>query len=739
MNFNESDVNLVKKTLVWKQSDKYCSMKINMSLDKYKDIKKFIKNKKIDEKIIESNYNLEKGEGFIKGILSTEPLSVEEIELKFKIDKNNWELTQYWNKEKPGGGFFVSANIKKINKSKVLNLDEIIKNIKLDYTPQKTIVNNTFSDNMCGIISLQDIHIAKKTLENQDIIQDVKQCVEILLRRAYSVAFLDKIIFVLGGDLINIDTFNGTTTSGTIVESNMSATDAFKQGFELMYWCINIIKQYCNSLEVVLVPGNHCYDDITECLTDKGWKKYYELNKESDLVASYNTEKDCLEYNPINNIFIGDYKGMMHVYKNKTVDFKVTPEHRILYKPHRLSKNSKYIFSTSEEIKNKTNLLQFKVASSNINKTSADISDDWLRLLGWLASDGSVRKDKRHSKINYHLYQSKPDKVKAVIELLARLGITYRLTSRKRTITHICGIELKKSPLESFTFDLNSAHTSKEHLDYLNFLIKDKYILPEILYQCDDNQIKVYLQAFIDGDGSEKNKYYFKDGHGATLYGKKELLEEIQKLCITHDYRAILTCYRKVQWKLNIKKINFSTIDLKIGFKEEFYDGKIWCLSTKNENLMIRRNGRPCFQGNCRLTSSNIAYALFRLIKDDNIIWNIEYEERKVVKYGNNMFCFEHGDSDINKSLFVFATEYPEIWGSTKYRTLYIGHFHKKKTYKYITEDELNGFQLKILPSLSKTDYYHYKNKWTGNINSGIIDLHSKNNGYIGQFNNNSI
>ena len=98
------------------------------------------------------------------------------------------------------------------------------------------------------------------------------------------------------------------------------------------------------------------------------------------------------------------------------------------------------------------------------------------------------------------------------------------------------------------------------------------------------------------------------------------------------------------------------------------------------------------------------------------------------------MLCLEHGDKDTRKSFYVFATEYAKEWGSTENRVLYTGHYHKEKTIQYITRDETNGFTIKILPSLSKTDKFHYSGKWTMNKRGGIIELYSKTKGCTGSF-----
>ena len=56
---------------------------------------------------------------------------------------------------------------------------------------------------------------------------------------------------------------------------------------------------------------------------------------------------------------------------------------------------------------------------------------------------------------------------------------------------------------------------------------------------------------------------------------------------------------------------------------------------------------------------------------------------------------------------------------------------HHKKKVEYITTNERTGFMLKILPSLSRTDYWHYHNKFVGSKRSGVIELHDYNKGNI--------
>lgn len=136
-----------------------------------------------------------------------------------------------------------------------------------------------------------------------------------------------------------------------------------------------------------------------------------------------------------------------------------------------------------------------------------------------------------------------------------------------------------------------------------------------------------------------------------------------------------------------------------------------------------------------RLSSYHLVHALSRSFQGiPGFDFDHSYSERKVHLYGDNMFCFEHGDIAKKDTPLVYATEFPQQWGQATHRTLYTGHYHKKKTTEYVTENEEHGFSIKILPSLSHTDYWHYHNKFTGNKRAGVLELHDHRKGKIVEF-----
>lgn len=411
MSTNTELLDKVKQSLKWKESYKKTAKKLGITVNEYKNLKAIVLGNKVHEELesfIKSNVHtfkpvyeykeyVDKGTAEYKALSSTEPQTAEEIEELLKLDKTKWKLSSYWNKQTTQG-WIISAQVTQIKKTIEEDVKSVFDSIELEYKPitSETFINKAFEDETCAVLSLQDIHIGKENLDGsgpEDTVKSVQECIKNLVMRSYQSNNLDKIIFVLGGDLLNMDTYLGSTTSGTIIENSIDAYSAYKIAFELMHWSVNYLKQFCNTLEVVYIPGNHS-----------------------------------------------------------------------------------------------------------------------------------------------------------------------------------------------------------------------------------------------------------------------------------------------------------------------------------------------------RLSEAHIAYALSKSITDSNIIWNVDYAERKVVTYGSSMLCLEHGDYDTRKSFYVFATEFAKEWGSTEHRVLYTGHYHKEKTIQYITRDETNGFTIKILPSLSKTDKYHYSNKWTNNKRGGIIELYSKTKGCTGSF-----
>jgi len=388
-------IDLVRQSLKWKQSAKNCAERIGIDVEDYLVLKNQLMEGYADpfvEGVVSVRENLDTNTKQLEAISTTEPKTPEEIIALLNIDTTRWKLSQYWNKQKKDH-WIVSALVTAIKQTEQDVLAEVLKN----FSPKKVEVhiadfpnNPVATSNYCGVFSVQDIHFGKEG--NELVILDFKNAVIDVATRVGKMHMLDKLIYVIGGDLLNADTFSGTTTSGTPVDNGMTPVKAYSEAFEALFWAIYQLSTITSDLEVVYVPGNHD-----------------------------------------------------------------------------------------------------------------------------------------------------------------------------------------------------------------------------------------------------------------------------------------------------------------------------------------------------RLSSYHLAHALSKAIDLPNVTFNVEYSERKVITWGNNFFAFEHGDVNTKDAPMVYAFEFPQDWGATKYRTLYTGHYHMKKTTSFVSENEIHGFAVKIMPSLSRTDYWHYHNKFVGSKRSAIMDIHEKYDGKAGE------
>ena len=264
--------NLTKQiieSLRWKKDPSYSAKRLGISQEYYIKLKKQVladrKNNKKKDKFftkaaehsqIAESVNLDKGEKTVSGTFTNEPKNSEEIISLLKIDTKEWKLSQYWNKQMRDH-WRVSALVTKLKNTDTDNLKKLLESWKpKTYKLPKTNISNLKKlQKVCGIISLQDIHFGKQG--NETIDKDFEDTIIDLLGRADKIYYIETMYFVVGGDLINMDTFTGTTTSGTPLDNCMSATEAYKQAFDAMHWAIGYIKNFCKNLVVVYVPGNH--------------------------------------------------------------------------------------------------------------------------------------------------------------------------------------------------------------------------------------------------------------------------------------------------------------------------------------------------------------------------------------------------------------------------------------------------------------------------------------------------
>ena len=230
-------------SLKWKKTDHYCAEHLGISLDKYQEIKKSLKEKpsgkQFQEKVIEFKEDLENGTAFIKGLTLAEPRSPEEIIKVLKIDTAKWKLGIYWNKEQPSTGLWVvsaQVSLKKENEITVEDAEQILSNVFKDRSFKPVKAYPSLSNQKALFVYLSDRHIAAYVSDiavySNDYSTDVygRRLKEVLHEIKYQVQVYGKFedIFIVDlGD--KMDGLNAQTTrGGHKLPQNMGNRAAFE-------------------------------------------------------------------------------------------------------------------------------------------------------------------------------------------------------------------------------------------------------------------------------------------------------------------------------------------------------------------------------------------------------------------------------------------------------------------------------------------------------------------------------
>lgn len=131
-----------------------------------------------------------------------------------------------------------------------------------------------------------------------------------------------------------------------------------------------------------------------------------------------------------------------------------------------------------------------------------------------------------------------------------------------------------------------------------------------------------------------------------------------------------------------------------------------------------------------------LAMALEALYRGNKKV-NVETGEssRKYFSYGNSAFMLCHdAPKKIKDCPTIFITEQPQLYANAKYRFLLTGHLHSKNETFFIGTSENFGLLWKRLPSLAKSDLWHYDNFFVGNQKSCIGLVINKNHGEIAEY-----
>lgn len=363
------------------------------------------------------------------------------------------------------------------------------------------------------------------------------------------------------------------------------------------------------------VRSVECYDELTEVMTESGWKFFRDLTPSDELACMRN---GVLEFHTPEKLQDYDYDGPMYTAKSAYIEYAVTPGHRMYTRPQSHSKKNyhpKYKFEAAEDVA-KCSRLVMCGGHGPVKGTSRDfilppvqpgkcigkevqqprhvknVTDpidigDWCEFLGWYLSEGSfnIKAGEEKGKVSYktsisQCFEASPENYEAIRKLLEKLPFVYSESYDKKAFT----ISTKQMALYVSQF----GHSS------------DKFIPKEVFYAPIDARER-FVAAAMAGDGGvdtysgEKHTYHTSS---------KQLASDMQRLLFGLGWSTRITwrdddreerylrMYRVRRHKANERLITHRSIK---NYEDGMYltvpyKGKVYCATVPGGLLYVKRN-----------------------------------------------------------------------------------------------------------------------------------------------------
>lgn len=131
-------------------------------------------------------------------------------------------------------------------------------------------------------------------------------------------------------------------------------------------------------------------------------------------------------------------------------------------------------------------------------------------------------------------------------------------------------------------------------------------------------------------------------------------------------------------------------------------------------------------------TSFYLTQVLAARYRDDpHVVVDDSPPPRKFFQWGRCLIGLTHGDKEKHRDLPLVMSDHPS-WSQCDVREIHVGHLHTIRQTNYTVGQEFNGVVVRILPSLSGTDKWHFENAYTGNRRAAEAYVFSATDGYWG-------
>lgn len=446
-----------------------------------------------------------------------------------------------------------------IVKAYITDLANAPRKIKLgtEYLPLNKVTKST-KEKVKKAIVISDIHVPSHC----------SKALAIAIERGKDIK-IDKL--VLAGDIIDNYNVSNYTKDPTLVENFQ---DEILQTRSLL----KFLRKSFPKAEIDYLEGNHeCFSDDTEVLTERGWVLFKDLT-DQDKVASYDKKADEITFDlPIARQDY-DHNGKVYSIKGTTTSLLITGNHRLLYK--KTLKNSPWNLTKIDNIPKIKNRLLFKTAVFSKN-AEFTISDKQLNLASMLYKMSSLED-------GVFTFTAEKDVLDNFLVTLEENNINHDLKEKPIDLNDYIGKFISEPIKQSFIVSFNASELKGTPLENL-----DPNSPPTWLNKLSQRQFDMFVLALAvkqyNNSGTEK---------GIAVVNERAFLDALQIASIFHGYDA----YLNKDGSLGLVSRDYVMLD-KFGdkVKEQIYEGKVYCVTTKNDTVVVRREGKVSITGNSRL------------------------------------------------------------------------------------------------------------------------------------------
>lgn len=356
-----------------------------------------------------------------------------------------------------------------------------------------------------------------------------------------------------------------------------------------------------------------CLDQETEILTAEGWRGRGQIHK-GDRVAAFNQDTSEVSWLPALEVYdrpLGAEEEMFE-FHSRHLNFRVTGEHRMLYKrPGR--KGTKSIWPSEWQIQTAESLEKershFRVPACGTQRSAGvPLTPSELEFIGWYMSDGCINKANHQLVISQAHHQPQ---IKDLQACLDACGFNYSIYQRDPSLYKGGYPNGQLQSVFSVPKGTQGGSRARKGWGYLEPYL-DKALSPS-LEDITPEQLSHLLKGLHLGDGAKCRNVSWERKTFHIYTALKDLADNLQSLCVRKGFRCNITFVpksedrRKEGYMLHIKPCAYWALSgavcdeprPRIRKSETVKGERVWCVENELQTLITRRRGKVIIMGNC--------------------------------------------------------------------------------------------------------------------------------------------